>query len=343
MRRNTMKKFFLLLIAVLGIYYLYSGVTDVKTEAMSQAAEISYGSYVNFIPDKDCFWGYRSGEILHYTEDGINDFTIEVNAAEPVIAAGDLIVMYDRGRDTLYGYDRQGKELWEYKAAGTIEDVRTRPGENIFMLILKDNVSYMTELNGQGKKINEWVASNNFVMDYDFFGDTVYVGSVNTTDTIGGRITAYTRAGDLIWAEETEGFVPLIVGAWDGGVSVILDKKVMAISAKGRVIFERESKPDYGCIGSDGSIFLYGGGNLYGLASDGRQLFTVNTEWIDGLYPSDKGLWVLSGRNVTLYDFGGKAAASYDAMKDIDYLAVMMGKGKVLAVGRAGADLVKLP
>lgn len=338
-----MKKFFLLLIAVLGIYYLYSGVTDVKTEIMSQAAEISYGSYTNFIPDKDCFWGYRTGEILHYTEEGINDFTIKVNVAEPVIAAGDLVIMYDKGKDTLYGYDRQGEEQWEYKAAGIIEDVRTRPGENIFMLILKDNVFYMTELNGQGKKMNEWVASNNFVMDYDFIGDTVYVASVNTSDRLGGRITAYTRGGNLIWAEELDGLVPLIVGAWDGGISVILDKKVMAISAKGKVIFEKESKADYGCIGNDGSIFLYDGDNLYGLATDGRSLFKANIAGIDGLYSSDKGVWVLSGRSVRLYDFGGKAVASYDAMKDIDYLAVMTGKGKILAVGRSGADLVELP
>ncbi len=338
-----MKKYFWLLIAIIGLYYLYSGFTGAETEAMNLSSEITYDTYTDFIPDTDCYWGYRAGKVLHYTADGINDFTISVNAAQPVISVGDLLTVYDEGKDELYGYDRHGEELWEYKAGGSIEDVKTSPGENIFMVYLKDSVHHMAEINGKGAKLNDWVASDDYVMDYDFSGDTVYVASANTSDKLGGRITAYNRSGDLIWSQELAGQVPLMIRATDEGVSAILDKKVLAVSAKGKMLFEKELKADYGCIGEDGDIFAYAEGNLYGQAMDGRSLFKVSLPGVERVYPEGSGVLALAGRTVSLYGPDGRAEATYDAMKDIDYLVPMKGKGKILAVGRSGADLITLP
>ncbi|MDI6600186.1 MAG: hypothetical protein QME46_00200 [Thermoanaerobacteraceae bacterium] len=338
-----MKRFFFLLIAVISVYYLFSGMNSGSSEAMSLKAQISYKSYTDFIPDINGYWGYRAGEVLHYAEDGINDFAIKVNAAKPVLSSGDLLVVYDAGGDVLYGYDKHGKELWEYKAAGSIEDVVLKPGDNILMLYLKDKMFYINELNNEGKKLGEWVASNDFVMDYDFKGDIAYVASANTSDSIGGRITAYTKKGDLLWAQELPGFMPLKISASDEGVSAILDKKVMAVSSNGKVLFEKEMAAEYGCIGEDGTMYVGSGGSLQGLAIDGRELFSIRTPGIDSVYPMDKGAVVLSGRSITYYDSRGKATASFDAMRDLDYLVPMEGKRRILAVGRSGADLIELP
>ncbi|TZE80844.1 DUF5711 family protein [Calorimonas adulescens] len=337
-----MKRFFVLLIAVMVAYYIFSGMSTDSREVMDLKAQITYDSYTNFVSDVDGWWGYREGEVLHYTGEGINDFKIKVNASEPVLSVGDMLAVYEDGGDTLYVYDMSGKELWEYKAGGSIEDVILKPGENIFILYLKDRIFYMIELNNDGKKVNEWIASNDFVMGCDLGGGTMYVASANT-DELGGRITAYTKKGELIWAQELPGLIPFQVKAFEEGVSVILDKKVMSLSSKGKTMMERDMAVDYGCIGYDGSIYGGSNGTLNGLAVDGRELFSIKLPGIDGVYPDDEGVVVLSGRSITQYDTRGKAIASYEAMRDIDYLVPVSGKKKILAVGRSGADLVEVP
>ena len=338
-----MKKFFLLLIVIVGGYCLYSGFTGANIEAMNLSSEITYDIYTNFIPDTDGFWGFRSGKVMHYDKDGKCDHSISVNADEPVIASGDILTVYDgKGGDVLNGYDRHGKELWSYNAGGNIEDVKIKRGDNVFMVYLKDNVHHMAELNERGAKLNDWVASDDYIMDYDFEGDMVYVASANTSKKLGGRITAYDRGGSLKWAQELDGCVPLMVKATDEGISAILDKKLLSLSDNGKKVFEKDMDSDCGCIDDDGNIFVCAGGRLYGQAAGGRSLFKMNLSGAHSVYPAHKGVLVLGDRTVRLFSPGGKVIASYDDMRDIDYLVPLKNKDRALAVGRSGADLITL-
>lgn len=265
-----------------------------------------------------------------------------VTAENPILSASaDTIAICDRGTNKVYGLNGQGELVWEFSAAGKVEQMGF---DNSYLWVksTKQEQAIVEVLNGSGEALSYLAAGNTEVTGITVSkdGDNIAVAAA---DIKGGRLSCnvilYKNEGSIIWAKDFgEDMVFGLKATNAGNIMVLSEKNLISYDLKGSRLWQ---KPLSGYVSA--KLLSDSGTAIVSVAQDyrtgipgrieeetvvyndkGEILETISwKDRIDGISEGEGYAALFSGRKIRLVDMTSGDIVDVDLDMDIGGLLLL--------------------